>query len=87
MVGRELRVAEWMIQAYEELGRRPTLLNARERERIGMTRAFKVMELRDRSSRWAEKRHGRMRDQYDFRRKVRVLFADDLATDKKYYGS
>ncbi|VDB95554.1 unnamed protein product [Peniophora sp. CBMAI 1063] len=84
LVGRELRVSGWMIRAYEELGRRLALLNAQERELLGTTRSFKVMELRERSMRWAEKRQGRSRTQYDFRRKVKQLFAADLARDKDY---
>ena len=84
LLGRELGIAEWMIKAYEELGWRSALLDARERELLGTPRSFKIMELRERSMRWAEKRQGRSRQQYDFCRKVKQMFSDDLARDRDY---
>lgn len=84
VLGRELHVAEWMVKTYEELGRRTALVDGQEREALGLAAYVKVVELRERSVRWAEKRHGRLRTQYDFRRKVQELFGDELSIDKDY---
>ncbi|VDB95558.1 unnamed protein product [Peniophora sp. CBMAI 1063] len=84
VLGRELRIAEWMIKTYEEFGRRTALVDGQEREALGMAAYVKVVELRERSMRWTEKRRGRTRAQYDFRRKVQELFGDELAMDKDY---
>ena len=83
-LGRELHIAEWMVKTYEELGRRSAMIDSREREALGMDAYVKVVELRERSMRWAEKRRGRTRAQYDFRRKIQELFGDELAMDKDY---
>lgn len=84
ILARELHISEWMMTTYEELGRRTALLDGLEREALGMDAYVKIVELRERSMRWTEKRRGRTRAQYDFRRKVQELFRDELAMDKDY---
>lgn len=49
LIGRELGVGDGIIWAYEELRRCSPLLNAHERARLGITKSFKVIELRQRS--------------------------------------
>ncbi|VDB95676.1 unnamed protein product [Peniophora sp. CBMAI 1063] len=90
VLAKRYNVSRWFIEAMEALGKRDAFIFAEERDKIGMTMSFALLELRERSWSWGDSQNIDSNHQpgqrlnFDFQSAIHEIFREDLVLDKDY---